>query len=126
MRLEGVTVVECARRGEPGAGGLFPIAWFRFDAVDDEAEAAEQEQPPLPGAAARGARRGEFRFALAQPRALRYLVLKLISPEDRMAAMQDDHASPNIDLEYCGVDGWRCAEPHQATPQSQGDMYDVD
>ena len=53
-------------------------------------------------------------------------IFLLISPEDRMAAMQDDHASPNIDLEYCGVDGWRCAEPHQATPQSQGDMYDVD
>ena len=39
---------------------------------------------------------------------------------------QDDHALPNIDLEYCGIDGWRCAEPPQATPQSQGGMYDVD
>ena len=129
MRLLGATVVECARRAEPGAEGLFPIAWFRFDAVDDdaEAEATEQEPQQLAGATtARVARVGEFRFALAQPRALRYLVLKLISPEDRMVAMQDDHASPNIDLEYCGIDGWRCAEPPQATSQSQGGMYDVD
>ena len=126
MRLPGATVVECARRGEPGGGGLFPIAWFRFDAVNDEAEATEPEQQLLPGATARVALPGEFRFALAQPRALRYLVLKLISPEDRMVAMQDDHASPNIDLEYCGLDGWRCAEPPQATSQSQGGMYDVD
>ena len=70
-----VTLVECARCGEPGGGGLFPIAWFRFDVVNDEAEATEQEQQQ-PGATARVALPGEFRFALAEPRALRYLVLK--------------------------------------------------
>ena len=114
-RLPGVTVVECARRGESGAGGLFPIAWFCFDPIDDsaEAEGGEQANPEQahPG----------FRFALAQPRALRYLVLKLISPEDRMVAMQDDHASPNIDLEYCGIDGWRL-EP-QGPPHSQSGTW---
>ena len=116
-----VRAVRRTRRGR----ALPHRLWFRFDVVNDEAEATEQEQQQ-PGATARVALPGEFRFALAQPRALRYLVLKLISSEDRMVAMQDDHASPNIDLEYCGLDGWRCAEPPQATSQSQGGMYDVD
>eukprot|EP00908_Phaeocystis_cordata_P019163 Transcript_30663.p1 GENE.Transcript_30663~~Transcript_30663.p1 ORF type:complete len:600 (+),score=210.35 Transcript_30663:47-1801(+) len=104
VRLPGVTVAECARRGAPTAaaaeaaadeGGPFPILWFRFDAIDDSREGSEQLNP-----------RGEFRYELAQPRALRYLLCKLISPEDRMEAMQDDHAQPNIDLEFCGMDGW--------------------
>ena len=33
------------------------------------------------------------------------LMAKLIAPENRMRQMSDDHAHPNIDLEYVGAEG---------------------
>ena len=32
-------------------------------------------------------------------------MLVLISAEDRMFFMHDEHADPNIDLEFCGLSG---------------------
>ena len=49
--------------------GPFPLCWFRFNNVGDDVT-------PLP--------QGELRCELRQPRALRYLLIRLIAPEDRM------------------------------------------
>ena len=90
----GGSYIEFPRREAEAEGdgdGVFPICWFRFDSVDQSATL----QPT-----------GELRVKLHQPRSLRYLLMLLITPEDRMEAMDDDHPDPNIDLEYCGLSGW--------------------
>ena len=56
-------------RAPDSADGPFPLCWFRFDRVDANAS-------PLP--------RGELRCELTRPRSLRYLLVRLIAPEDRM------------------------------------------
>ena len=85
-----------ARLGGPaddgGADGPRPLAWFSF--------------APLGSASlASSTKRGELQCTLRAPRALRSLVLVLVSAEDRMFFMHDEHADPNIDLEFCGLSG---------------------
>ena len=75
-----------------GADGPYPLAWFSFAPLGSASLASSTE-------------RGELKCTLRAPRALRSLVLMLISAEDRMFFMHDEHADPNIDLEFCGLSG---------------------
>ena len=90
--LPEAVVLEFAPQSAEGAegaegGGLFPVAWFAFRAGSGPNET------------------GLLQCELARPRGMRYVVLKLIRPEDRMGEMGDDHAQPNVDLEFCGLRG---------------------
>jgi len=75
-----------------GADGPYPLAWFSFAPLGSASLAYSTE-------------RGELKCTLRAPRAMRSVVLMLISAEDRMFFMHDEHADPNIDLEFCGLSG---------------------
>ncbi|KAG8468842.1 hypothetical protein KFE25_007360 [Diacronema lutheri] len=42
---------------------------------------------------------------LVKPRCVRFLVVKLLRAEDRMALCEDDHAETNIDMDFVGLHG---------------------
>jgi hypothetical protein len=76
---------------------LFPIAWFQFaDAAAREAAAAAH-----PG----WEETGEFIYELRQKRCTGLLLALLVSSEDRMREMHDDHTVPNIDCELVAARG---------------------
>ena len=68
---------------------VFPIAWFRFHSADE----ASNLRPGIPES-------GRMHVALRQPRCTGMVLAKLVAPENRMEMMHDDHAEPNIDLEF--------------------------
>ena len=75
---------------EATVSSVFPIAFFRFShtLADAQARAARE----------RGWKEtGWLRTSLRQPRCTGMLIAKLIAPENRMEAMEDDHAEPNIE-----------------------------
>ena len=51
---------------------------------------------------------GKWSYELAQPRSTRFLLVRVVTAEDRMEAMGDEHEHTNIDLEYCGAHGVYC------------------
>ena len=83
---------------EPSGSSVFPIAFFRFSHTLELAQARQARE--------RGWKEtGWLRSSLKQPRCTGMLIAKLVAPENRMEAMEDDHAEPNIDLEYLGASG---------------------
>ena len=112
-RLDEATVVELAQENEDQQG-IFPIAWFRFDMTLDSVRARKQDEPGWK-------ERGELVCTLIQPRSTHLLLAKLVSAENRMREMEDDHAQTNIDVEHVGAHGWIVEEPPWRT-----DEMDVD
>ena len=53
---------------------------------------------------------GMWECALTQPRCTGMLLGRIVSAENRMREMSDDHEQPNIDLEYLGARGILCNE----------------
>ena len=95
--LDEATVVEFARE-ERNEEGVFPIAWFRFHSTLESAAARAARTPAWTES-------GEFECTLVQKRSTHLLLARLVSAENRMRAMADDHAEPNIDVEHIGVTG---------------------
>ena len=81
------------------AGTAIIPLYGRFQFLNaDQARAKEEADPSWKEL-------GAWTLTLAQPRSLRYLGVRIVAPENRMAAMGDDHEQPNIDLEFCGGRG---------------------
>ena len=59
---------------------------------------------------------GELLCNLLQPRCTGMLLAKLVAPENRMQMMHDDHADPNVDLEFCGAAGHVLPSLHTSEP----------
>ena len=84
--------------GDDDDADFFPVAVFAF--YDKAGVRARR----------RGEReRGAVEAALRFPRAVRGLVVALVDAEDRMAEFGDDHAEPNVDMEFVGVRGYSYA-----------------
>ena len=83
-----------AAASSPRWRSVFPIAWFKFHPMPQRRRRHE---------------RGEIEYSLARPRCTRYLLARLVSAENRMAEMSDDHAQPNIDIEHLGAKGYLVA-----------------
>ena len=81
-------VVEFSASEPNATDGPFPIAWFRFHPNADLES------------------KGMLSCVLQQPRCSGFVLLKLICPEDRMEELGDDHIVANIDIAFCGVEGW--------------------
>jgi hypothetical protein len=67
-------------------------------AEEDDEEEAEEEEDHTAG-------RNLLRVALARPVAANCLLVKLISQENLMHLMRDEHGWPNIDMSEVGVAG---------------------
>ena len=116
--LDEATVVELAQEDEDELG-IFPIAWFRFDMTLDAARARTQRESGWH-------ERGELVCTLVQPRSTRLLLAKLVSAENRMSAMDDDHAVTNIDVEHVGVKGWVVEELPSAEGNGTNSRWSID
>jgi hypothetical protein len=82
-----------------GPYGLFPIALFSYTPLAEMGstfgETANTET-------------GTLAAQLVRPRTARFLAVKLLRAEDRMAECHDDHQQMNIDMEFVGFHGHIC------------------
>lgn len=122
MRIEGLGAVvrrtRCAE-GEvveveappQGPYGVAPIAAFSYRPLTelqeeaDRAGGGEHRVVGPGGQLSSFAETGLMVAQLAKARCVRFLLVKLLRAEDRMALCNDDHSEMNIDMDYVGLDG---------------------